>query len=137
MSLTHPRTWFPLVLATLSIALLVFVMFNFNDEATQDPVEQVPAVSSEEYQENAGALIENFFEDLNGLETDADRLVLIQATEDGLLQLIVPADHREIHLEMVIALNLMTQGYAQADEIRLAEGQRRLQALYDQYSWLR
>jgi len=135
MSLTHPRTLFPLILAMISIALLVFVMFTLRDQVSEEVA--VPTVNTEEYQENAGALIENFFEDLEVLETDQDRLTLIQLTEDGLLELVVPADHRETHLEMVIALNLMTQGYTQADDSRLSEGQRRLQALYDQYSWLR
>lgn len=135
MSWTHPRTLFPLILAMLSIALLVFVMFTLQDEPAEEFT--APAITVEEYQENAGALIENFFKDLEALGTDIDCLQLVQETEDKLLELVVPADHREVHLEMVIALNLITQGYTQADETRLAEGQRRLQALYDQYSWLR
>tara|TARA_Y100000031_G_C8124975_1_gene340034 strand:+ start:298 stop:675 length:378 start_codon:yes stop_codon:yes gene_type:complete len=119
----HPRTWFPLILVTITMALLVVVLFLFGPAFVSNEASDVlPRVMVKEYQEQADNIVTGFTGTLEEAQT----------VQNDLLGLVVPADYREIHLEMVIATNLIIQGYSEADQDKIDQGLARFQIAVSQ-----
>ena len=66
---------------------------------------------------------------------NTERVDAIGESRNKILDILVPAEYRDLHLEVAIVLSLLEQGYS-GDDARLEEGDRRLGSLYDQYEWL-
>jgi hypothetical protein len=135
----HHRTWFPFVLAglTLSLVLLVVYAYGTKEPSRIAPSEEaVSAPTDAEYQAALASVMSGFLVRLDAAEGDAARLSLVEDAQSKVLALIVPGDRRELHLEIAISLNLLRTGLG-GDATAYVEGRRRLQAVIDQYSWLR
>jgi len=131
----HPRTWFPLILVTITMALLVVVLFLFAPAFIGDQVSDVlPRVISEEYESQAKTIVVDLYA---SLEKDQSSQEVVQEVQNKLLELTVPADYQELHLEMVIATNLMIQGYSDDDQTKIDSGLLQFKKVAGQYSWLK
>jgi hypothetical protein len=131
----HPRTWFPLILVTITMALLVVVLFLFGPALVSDETSDVlPRVVSEEYESQAKTVVTDLYA---SLEKDQNNQGAVQEAQNNLLALTVPVDYQELHLEMVIATNLMIQGYSDDDQVKIDSGWLQFKEVAGQYSWLK
>ncbi len=131
----HPRTWFPLILVTITMALLVVVLFLFGPAFVSDEVsDALPRVISEEYESQAQDVITELYA---SLEKDQNNQGVVQEAQNKLLELTVPEDYQGLHLEMVIATNLMIQGYSDDDQTKIDSGWLQFKKATEQYSWLK
>ena len=135
----HHHSWFPFVLIGLSFTLILVVIFFVvprgnvsvffpqNEEVNQEAL-------SEDYELSSKQILTTLFAALDGEDEEAKIQTIDQST-NSLLALLVPSKHKDLHLEIVLSLNLLRQG-SLGEETLYEEGLRRLQALVDQYSWL-
>ncbi len=135
----HPRTWFPLILFGLTLMLGLLVVFSifpklFTEQT--NTVEIETPVDAEEYENQVHDIVMSFSELLKETDTDAEKIKLAQAAQNDLLALLVPAKYKDLHLELVVSMNLIAQGYQLEDESRVAEGERRLEAMIEKFKWL-
>ena len=110
--LFHRRhSFFPLVLALLTLLLIVLMFYAFTGtQPTANRVtSEVTPVSSQEYQQELRALIQSFIEQYGQKEDDILRLVLVEQTLQSLLSLRVPVEAKEMHLSIAVELNQMQQ----------------------------
>jgi hypothetical protein len=107
----HKRhSFFPLVLAMLTLGLFVLMFYAFTGKQTINRVAQeTTLVSSQAYQKELGSLTDSFIKQYPKKEDDLSRLVLIEQTLASILSLRVPAEAKELHLNLAIELNQMQQ----------------------------
>ncbi len=132
----HVHTWFPLILFGLSLALLLLVWIVFAPQVQEQRVIENPEVTVEDYQNQARVITRDFFDQYNQTTDQPEQENLVTSARNDLLALLVPGTHRDVHLELVVSLNLIEQGLAQADAAQVTEGERRLEAVITQYGWL-
>ena len=138
MMTPHPRTWFPLIVISLSLVLLITVLFLFKPGEVQVVQETTQvSVTAADYQKSVAGVLGHLSENLDKAEDDLVRINLVQSLQNDLLNILVPADYRQVHLEMVIALNLINQGYLSGDHDQVAQGQTKLDLLVSQYDFLK
>lgn len=85
------------------------------------------------YQRNLQKIFEDFLANQNLLSTDqSTRIQLFQQLENDILTLIVPAEYKELHLKIVIAINkLMSQ-----DPLMLEQSRQLLNEQIKLNQWL-
>lgn len=115
--LRHRHSFFPLILALLTLALVIFMFYAFTGRITQNPTVrgELPPVSSSEYDESLRELMANFSAAYGEEEDELTRLVLTEKTLTQLLSLRVPAESKERHLALAVDLNRLAQALKQRD----------------------
>ena len=138
MITAHPKTWFPLVLIFLTLALLVAMLFLFDPKSSNQTDLEVtePQVTATDYKSEVEPIVNNLLLNIEQAGDDLERINILKQVQDQLLAVLVPAEYREAHLEIVIALNLMRQGYLLQDEDQMAEGQARFEQILLSDHWL-
>lgn len=100
MSRVSHRTWFPFILVGLTLALGAGVWaWQSNDATPSQPDVAVEAPTSVEYQAEVIAIVQSYLD-------DADE----QAAYEALLDVWVPTDAKEVHLDLVIAFGKLVAG---------------------------
>lgn len=117
------RTWFPFIMTGITILILgVYVGFggvlNGEGQNVQDNIEQISAPTNAEYQSAVLEILSRY-----DVEQNAG-----QSYED-LLNVTVPAEYRETHLELVVAFGELRAG-------KIEEGQGRLDLLRQEVNWI-
>lgn len=133
----HHRNWFPFVVVALSLSLVIFVAWAYavkQNNPTADFVE-MPAVTINQYQAETKIIMKDFFNQLSIQTDDATRLAFVSETEQKLLALLVPAEERSVHFELVSGLELLRQGFVGNAE-KMDQGKIRLQSVLAENSWL-
>ncbi|MBI5370067.1 hypothetical protein HZA85_02690 [Candidatus Uhrbacteria bacterium] len=109
----HKRTsFFPLVLALLTLALVVLMIFAF---ASRGSVSKTPVpasskpVSAEQYDQELSALTTEFTAVYQAAVDSQTKLSLVQKTLAQLLAMTVPAAEKEKHLALAVELSQMQQ----------------------------
>ncbi len=107
----HRHSFFPLVLAGLTLALIIFMFYSFTgwQPSTSTMVPEQMPVSPAEYEQSLTQVTRAFVESYPGQSDDLARLVLVEKTMQQLLNLRVPAEQKELHLSLVIELNQIQQ----------------------------
>ncbi|HBP00478.1 MAG: hypothetical protein UU48_C0002G0146 [Candidatus Uhrbacteria bacterium GW2011_GWF2_41_16] len=138
----HIRTWFPLIVAGLTIALLVLVGWWFSLRIFFPPLSkpqeknQRTAPTTEMYETSVSGILSNFLDELDAATDNTWRLTLVEETENHMLALLVPAERRDVHLEIITSLHLMRTGFSKNTPDTVEEGRHRLEEIFVRESWL-
>ena len=107
----HKHNWFPgvtLLLSLILVALIIFSMMTATP-AVKKTVETVPAVSESAYQAEMQKTVQTFLTSFSGATSDTERTAAVQSALDALLRMRVPADDKDLHLELAISLQNMKE----------------------------
>ncbi len=139
----HHRSWFPFVVGALTVSLVLLIGWVYSGKQSVAPAantsgstETAAPVSDASYRASASAITSGLLGRIDAASDDAARLHLVESAQNGLLALLVPADLKDVHLELVTALNLMRQGLA-GDAAAYTEGRSRFDAVLADNAWLR
>lgn len=138
----HRHSFFPLVVVLLSLCLLLLVWFMYAQQwgtlgRSSSVRETQTSVTDAEYQAVAAFVLSGLLADVDATPNVAVRLDMIETAQAHMLDLHVPAERRDVHLEAVLALNLMRSGLRSPENVAsFTEGRRRLEVLFVQYPWL-
>lgn len=132
----HHRSLFPLLVVAMTLCLGVFIFFSFEDRLPSTLNNGNGQIDVVEYRANAHAVLKDLRADLAAAEDDGVRIDVLQRTQTELLALIVPAEEKEIHLELVVVLSAWAQGLTKGDEQKTADTQIRFDTLVNQYPWI-
>ena len=58
------------------------------------------------------------------------------AAKQKILDLTVPTEYKDLHLNLVLALDEIESGAAQADQAKIEDGLEKLEALKGEYGWI-
>jgi len=134
------RSWFPFTIGALTLLLFLFVLLFYYgglDINKLLPGYQISqgTVSSIEYKNSLKTELYELDAAFARAVDNTERVSTIRESRNTILDILVPAEYRDLHLEVAIVLSLLEQGY-DGDDTRLEEGNRRLGSLYYQYEWL-
>jgi hypothetical protein len=118
MSQVSHRTWFPFILVGLTITLATGIWAWTSSDRSQAPPEiGVEAPTSLEYQAEIAQILQMYLDD-DDLDTAYESLVDVR----------VPSDAQEVHLDLVIAFGKLVAGNESGAEL--------LETVRSQHDWL-
>ncbi len=116
--MTTHRSWFPFILVGLSAALLavILVAYTPNDSRVDSSAPVVVAPTGEEYEVAVQMIVSN-----SSLSSDSEA---DKVAYDALLALRVPAEYKDVHVQLVLAFGQMVAGEDVAGRARLSDIQK-------------
>lgn len=140
----HHRSFFPLVLALLTILLIALMVWKLQPAPEPVPSPTAPApevadtpepVTAADYEKELADLLGGFFDRYDAADQAFLRVIAADETLSALLDLRVPSEYKDLHLSVAVDLNLIRRGLT--DEPKLLEaGLNHLQSLRQEYAWL-
>jgi len=128
----HHRSFFPVVLVGLTLVLVFVVLFATGPFTNLSRRGEIDVPTSERYEAQVQRILFAFDERFNMADATESRVfVAVQAT-DELLALVVPADLRDLHLELIITLNRLRQDLEAGNAAAVDASVRRLEELHAQ-----
>jgi len=111
MKFYHRHSFFPFVLAVLTLALVVFMFYAFTDTplGSSQPEQVLNPVSDEQYQKELRLLTTEFIDSYQKATDPSSRNVLVDQALSSLLALRVPSQNKELHLDLAIDLSQLRQ----------------------------
>lgn len=105
----HKRSFFPWVLAMLTITLASFIYASF---VSRSPSTEITPVSRTAYESKAKSLMSSFLQSYEGAQDDLQKQSLIETTMNEVLSLRVPTEDKDAHLQFVLRLNQLKEELA-------------------------
>lgn len=114
--MTTHRSWFPFILVGLSAALLAVILVAYqpnNARVDNDTLSAPEAPTGDEYEAAVRAIM------MNVMISSGPQEVSAQAAYDALLALHVPAEYKDVHIQLVLAYGEMALGQDELGRARL------------------
>ena len=143
------RSFYPLVIAILTLALGVLMFYTLSQSAINpsglkslgnqgnqaSQVSPTPAVTDAEYRTNAHAVIAPFLVSYAAATNDGIKLGLVEDALAALMPITVTASQKDVHLALAVSLTLMRDGL-RGEEGSLETGYAKLTKVAAAESWL-
>lgn len=111
----HHHSSFPLIIILLSLGLGVFMFYAFTseEEDTKEQeeyrVEETFSVDADTYRSEMSSLMQTFSQTYTTSQDDLSRLLATEEVLHRLLDIRVPAEYKDLHLEFAVALNQLKE----------------------------
>lgn len=133
------HSYFPLTLTLLTLGLILFMFYAFTFEAEPSSypiaVEEEEPVDANDYRSELAYAIATFDEGYTDASDDLARLVAAEQAVSDLLDMRVPSEYKELHLELAVTLNQL-QTALRSTERSTGDSLNTLEQLKVQYPWL-
>ena len=107
----HKRPWFLVLVFLLSLALGMFIYSSYSAKVQQTkPSASTPAISDEAYQQELNGTVKTFLTAYTAAADDSAKSTLVQTLLNQLLHMRVPAQEKDLHLELALSLQQMKEG---------------------------
>ncbi len=106
----HRHSLFPLVVVILSLLLVGFMYLTFEKPISNQSLlvpTETQEVSEEDYKAGLKNLVVSFQDQFEKSNDGLSQLILVESALKSLLDLRVPFQYKDLHLEIVVALNAM------------------------------
>lgn len=119
MSLFHHhrvRSAFPYVVIALTLGLILFIVFAYSGAPSAEPsassrqVEEAPTVTDDDYRTAIRTVVEEYLSERTSVDTDIERLVLVEETLNKVLAVRVSPAYKDLHLTLATSLFQMAEG---------------------------
>ncbi|MBI4435642.1 hypothetical protein HY630_03145 [Candidatus Uhrbacteria bacterium] len=137
MLFSHRHSLFSFVVIVLSLFLAGLIYWSTQSEPTnsQSVTQEVETVDSDEYRDSLTQIMATLDERLDGAQDDLDKLLAVQTALSGVLALRVPAEFRDLHLALAVALSDMEKAL-QSEDRTIDEPLAQILQLRETYPWL-
>lgn len=142
MRIHHRHSFFPLIIILLTLGLILFMFYalTFEEEQTTTTtsvitVEEEIPVDTETYRSDLVYVLAVFDDTYSTANDDLSKLVATESAIANLLDMKVPTEYKELHLELAVAFNQIQAGL-RSSERSVDEPIGRLEQLYVQFPWL-
>lgn len=137
----HKHSSFPLILILLSLGLIVFMFYSFTYEENQEQKsgqvtqEEVIPIDINQYRQDLSYIVRNFHDEYARATDDLAKLVVTESALEQMLDLIVPAEYKDLHLQLAVAFHQLEESLKSPNR-SVSEAQTALDTLFGQYPWL-
>ncbi|PJA45482.1 hypothetical protein CO174_02950 [Candidatus Uhrbacteria bacterium CG_4_9_14_3_um_filter_50_9] len=133
------NTYFPLTLTLLTLGLILFMFYAFTyktEPAAYSIVTEVTEpVDAEAYRTDLAYAVVTFEDEYARASDDLSRLVAAENAVSTLLDMRVPTEYKDLHLELAITLNQLQAALRSTDR-NADESLAALEQLKTLYPWL-
>lgn len=132
----HP-SFFPYLILALTLILVAGFVFTASPKSAKQANTSVepPSVSDEQYQAALRIVLNKFTASFDAAAEDSVRASVTDQTLSTLLSMRVPAEEKDLHLSLAIALQKIKQGFVSNPQ-DMTDGYAQIKVLILQTSWL-
>ena len=127
------------VAVVLILALIFVIVFlkpgtKNSEDILEKETEEVEIVTEEDYERSVKELMSDYFspDELS----DDQRLGLLIEIREKVLEQHVPLQYKDLHLSLVISLDMIIDGIS-IDEEKVTQGEKKILKLVEIYPWLK
>lgn len=134
----HRHSLFPFIVILLSLGLAGLIYWSVQNppnETSTITQQEVELVDPNAYRDGLSSIVTTFQERMANSQDDLDKLLAAQTALAGLLELRVPAEFKDLHLTLAVALSQI-QDALQSDDRNIDEPLARIAELGASYPWL-
>lgn len=140
MDLSRLLFWLILTSTSFILILLIITVLMPVGEPAQTTLPEIRngQVITVKYKSDLSDLMEKYIGqlgELSDLTIDSPYLAITKQTKNQVLELIVPGEFRDLHLDIVVALNYLESGFG-GDGEKFDLGKKNLEELLEQNTWL-
>lgn len=134
----HRRSWFPLIVILLSLALGGLIYWSAQGEASSSsiPVQEVEPVDADAYRDDLSGVVKTFEERMAAAQDDLERLQTVQTALVRVLALRVPTEFKDLHLALAVVLSEM-ENTLESGGHDLTPSTAKIAELKQAYPWIR
>lgn len=132
----HHRNIFPLIIVALTLALLLVLVLLFWPAVYNQSIGVSVGADRNTYERDVVRVMTKCEERVALSEFDDARYDVVSTAMSDTLALVVPSEYQDMHLKLVIALDMLRQGYSQSDAEKIKKGEEMVSSLKSQYPWL-
>ena len=136
----HRHSFFPLVVIVLSVLLAGLIYWSVQKQrevggkvAEVDKVEE--SIDPEAYRESLTQIVGTFDKRMSSSQDDLDKLLAAQTALAGLFEMRVPAEFKDLHLSLAVALSDIEKALESQDR-NIDASLAQISELKQTYSWL-
>lgn len=129
------RSFYPLAIAALTLALGGLMFLTLNRVAPPSSASPTPSVTDDQYRSASHGVIAPFLSAYASADTDVKKLVAVEDALNGIMPLVVPTAYKDAHLGLAVSLTLMRDGL-RGEAGATEKGYAKLQRLVVDYPWL-
>jgi len=127
------------VVVVLGLALIFYnCFFKTRSKRWQDilenEIEEIETVTKEDYERSVKEIMSGYFSDDE--LSDDQRLSLLIGIREKVLEQHVPLQYKDLHLSLVISLDMIIDGIS-VDKEKTKEGEEKILKLVKTYPWLK
>ncbi len=131
------HSFFPVIIILLTISLAGFMFFVLRGSFTQISAMQEPKpVNEEDYREGVSAILQTFEEQFVSSQDSAQKRLATQTALAALLELRVPVEYKDLHLQLAIAWNQIQTALQSGSQEDLTTSLKTIEQLKVTYPWL-
>ncbi|MBI4256481.1 hypothetical protein HY626_00300 [Candidatus Uhrbacteria bacterium] len=134
----HRHSWFPFIVILLSLALGGLIYWSAQGQSSSPSLislQEDQPLDADAYRFDLAEIIQTFEKQMAAAEDDAQKLQIVRSALTSQLALRVPAEFKDLHLALAVALSEM-EHTLQTDGQGIDESLARLQELKQAYPWL-
>lgn len=134
----HRHSFFPFVVILLSLALAGLIYWSVQNppnETASITQQEVEPVDPDAYRDGLSSIVKTFQERMSTSQDDLDKLLATQTALAGLLELRVPAEFKDLHLTLAVALSQIEIAL-ESDDRNMDEPLAQIAELVGAYPWL-
>lgn len=130
-------SFFPYIILALTLMLVAGFVFTASPKSTRQssPLAETEQISDVHYQAALQTVLKKFTTAFDVAVDESLRASVTDQTLSTLLSMRVPAEERELHLALAIALQKIKQGFISNPQ-DVTDGYTQINALISQTSWL-
>ena len=132
------HSFFPVViiLLTLSLAGFMFVVFRGSMTRGDSVVQEIKPVNEDDYRQKISEVLQVFGEQFMASEDNAQKNMVTQQALDQLLEQRVPAQYKDLHLQLAIVWNQLQTALASGSQDDVSVSLKKIEQLKISYPWL-
>ncbi|MBI2472957.1 hypothetical protein HYV70_00165 [Candidatus Uhrbacteria bacterium] len=131
------HSFFPIVIILLTILLAGFMFFVFRQPSAKTSLSQEPKVVNEQaYREGVSVTLQTFEEQFAVSQDAAQKRLATQTALAALLELRVPVEYKDLHLQLAIAWNQIQTALQSGSQEDLTTSLKTIEQLKVTYPWL-
>jgi len=127
------------VVVVLGLALIFIIVFlkpevKDGRDILENEIEEIETVTKEDYERSVKEIMSGYFSDDE--LSDDQRLSLLIGIREKVLEQHVPLQYKDLHLSLVISLDMIIDGIS-VDKEKTKEGEEKILKLVKTYPWLK
>lgn len=134
----HRHSFFPFVVILLSLVLAGLIYWSVQNPPSEIQTiirQEVESIDQDAYRDDLSSIVKTFNERMDASQDDLEKLLATRMALAGLLELRVPAEFKDLHLTLAVALSQI-QDALESDDRNIDEPLVKIAQLVASYSWL-
>ena len=132
------HSFFPVIIILLTLLLggFMFLVLRGSFTTEETSTQEIKLVNEDEYREGVSVALHTFEEQFSLSQDNAQKNLVTQQALAQLLELRVPAQYKELHLQLAIVWNQLQTALTSGSQEDVSDSLKTIEQLKVSYPWL-